>query len=156
MLGVERDAVIVRPHQRIGADDDVRQIGRGFRAFAVDDEILAARQRRRVVAVGMQPARVGVERIVVVHLLVERNARVGAEQHQRAAGRAVFAGHDVVELVARRRGAGVEQALDVNAALALVLELEVVVEPFVAGDFAQRRARCRREWRGRPWNRKAA
>ena len=139
MLGVERDAVIVRAHERIRADDDVRQIGRRLRAFAVDDEVLAAGQRRRVVAVGMQPARVRVERIVVVDLLVERNARIGAEQHQRAAGRAVFAGHDVVQLVAGGGGAGVEQALDVDAALAFVLELEVVVEPFVAGELAQRR-----------------
>jgi hypothetical protein len=61
-----------------------------------------------------------------VDLLVERDARVGAEQQQGAARRAVLAGHDVLEPVAGGGGAGVEQALDVDAALALVFELEVV------------------------------
>jgi hypothetical protein len=50
------------------------------------DEILAATDRRRIVAVGVQPARVRVERIIVVHLLVKGHARISAEIHQRAAG----------------------------------------------------------------------
>ena len=138
MLGVKRNAVVVRTHQRIGTDDDIRQIGRGLRAFAMDNEILATGNRRRIVAVGMQPPGVRVERIIVVNLLVERNARIRTEQHQTAARRAVFAGHDVAELVTGGGGAGVEQALDVDAALALMLELEVIVKPFVPGKFAKR------------------
>ena len=139
MFGIQRDAVIVRAHQRVRADDDVRQIRGRFRPFAMDDEVLTALDRRGIVTVRMKPARVRVKRIGIMHLLVERNPGIGAEQHQTAAGRAVFAGHDVGQLVTRRRGAGVEQALDVNAAFAVVLELEVRVKPFVARDLAERR-----------------
>ena len=85
MFGIQRDAVIVRAHQRVRADDDVRQIRRRFRPFAMDDEVLTALDRRGIVTVGMQPSRIGVKRIRVMHLLVERNPGIGAEQHQTAA-----------------------------------------------------------------------
>ncbi|MNC85782.1 hypothetical protein D3C83_13950 [compost metagenome] len=81
---------------------------------------------------------VGEERLVVMHLLVEGDARIGAEIQQAAARRAVFAGHDIGELVARRRRAGVEQTLNVNAPFIGGGKGKVVAEAFLAGGVGQR------------------
>src|SRR5882724_4838432 len=104
----------------------------------MDDEVLSASESRRVVAVGVQPASIGVKRVSIVNLLVKGDARIGAEKHKCSARRAVLASHNVRELVTGRGGARVEQALDVNPPLAFVLEFEMVVKPLVACDFAQR------------------
>src|SRR5262249_38960993 len=64
-------------------------------------------------------------------------ARVSAEVHERAARRTVFAVHDVVELIARRGGAGVEKTLDVDSPFAFLLELEVIVESFDPCDLGE-------------------
>ena len=89
VLGVERNAVVVGSDVRIGADDHVGQIRGGLRTFPVHDEVLAVLDRLGQVGVGVQPARIGVERLVVMHLLVERDARVGSEVQQSAARAAV-------------------------------------------------------------------
>ena len=131
-------AVVFRPHQRIGADDDVRQIRRRFRPFAMHDEVFAVLDGLRHVGVGMHPSGIGMKRLAVMHLLVERNARIGAEVQQAAARRAVFAGHDVAELVAGRGRAGVEQALDVNAPFVGSSKGKAIAKSFVAGDVGER------------------
>ena len=138
MLRVEWDAVIVGTHQRVGADDYIRQIGRGLGPLAVNDEIFAASQSGWIVAIRMQSARVRVKRIGVVNLFVKGNARIGAEQHQGAPWRAVLAGHNILEFVTRRRGASIQQSLDVNPALAIVFKLEMVMETLISGDLAER------------------
>ena len=71
-------------------------------------------------------------------LLVERNAWIGAEEHERAPRRPILARHDVFDRIAGGGSASIEQALDVNAALAFMLEFEVIVKAFVAGDFGER------------------
>src|SRR3989304_116096 len=80
-----------------------------------------------------EPPGGGVERLRVAALLPERDARIGAEEHERAAARPVLARHDVGEPVAGGRRRGVEQALDVDLAPAPERELEGVGEAPVAG-----------------------
>ena len=138
VLGVGGDAVVLGPHQRIGADDDVGQIGCRFRPFAMHDEVLAVLDRFRHVRVGVHPSCVRVERFAVVHLFIEGNARIGAEVQQAAARRAVLAGHDIGELVTGGRRAGVEQALDVNAPFVGGGKGKVIAESFLAGDVGER------------------
>src|SRR5262245_64827298 len=99
MLGIQWNAVILRSNERIGADDDIRQIRSGLGPFTVHDKILAATERGGVVTIGMETPSVSVERISIVDLLVERYARVGEEEQQRATGWSIFAGHDVVDIV---------------------------------------------------------
>src|SRR3970040_2577074 len=83
---------------------------------------------------GVERAGGGVKGLRVVNLLVEGDPRVGPEEHQGPAGRAVLAGHDVLELVALGGGAGIQQALEVYLAPSLEGELEVVREAAVPRD----------------------
>ena len=137
VLGVERDAVILRADVRIGAHDDVGQIGSGLRPFAVDDEIFSILDRFRDVGVGVQATCVGVEWFAVVHLLVEGYPRVGAEVQQAAARRAVLSGHNVLQFISGGCRAGVEQPLDVDPAFVRRSEGKIVAEAFFAGHIGQ-------------------
>jgi len=64
-----------------------------------------------------------------VDLFVEGDAWVGAEEHEGPPGGAVFAGQDVIELVACGGGADIQEALEVDASFAFQFEFEVVGEP---------------------------
>ena len=83
---VVRNAEIRRPDERTGRYDHVRQIRRGFDAFAMNDQVLAILDGFRQVAVAGQSTAVGVERNRIVDLLPERHARIGAKEHQRRTG----------------------------------------------------------------------
>ena len=127
---VERNAVVGRPDERAGRDDHVRQIRRGFDAFAMDDQVFAILDRFGQVAVAGEPAAIGVERNRIVNLLPERHARIGAEEHQRRTRlTAIVAGEQLVDVVgtilaARGRGRVVEDSLDVDLVFFSVTNLK--------------------------------
>ena len=75
VLRLGAQAVVIGTDVRIARNDHVGQIGRRFRALAVDDEVLAVFDRLRNIRVGVKPPRIGVEGLVLVDLFPERDAR---------------------------------------------------------------------------------
>src|SRR3972149_9470874 len=63
-----------------------------------------------------------------MNLFPKRDARVGAEEHQRRARLAVLAGDDVLETIAASGRRGIEQALNVDLRSSFESELPVVSE----------------------------
>ena len=71
-----------------------------FDAFPMNDQVLAVFDRLGKIAVAMEPTAVRVEGDRVVDLLPERNARVGAKEHQRGARlAAVLASEHAIDVV---------------------------------------------------------
>ena len=125
------DAVIIGTHKAAAGDDDVGQVRRRLWSFPVRDHVFAVFNRFRNVAVGSQPAAVGEEWFRIMHLLPEGNAWIGTKEHQRRAGFAVFAGHDVIVGVAPCRHRHVQQALDVHFRPPFQHKFPIIAEPLV-------------------------
>ena len=133
VLRGDRNAVVIRPNERIVRENRIRQIRRTLRAFPVGDEVFAVFDGFRLDAVGLDPTRPRPLGLRLVGLFPERVPRIGAAHDHPALFRLQ---HDV-GAVPVAGGAGIQHPLRIDIDAVHVHEVEHAAEARIPGHFRQ-------------------